>query len=643
MSSTRLSEVTRPALDRTDAAHPEDRRGLDRIEVGLRIGDFELLTELGAGAFARVFLARQRSMQRLVAVKISADTGTEPQTLAQLDHDFIVRVFDQQLLDQPADGSPRLRMLYMELVPGGTLLGLLRWVRASPPTERTGELLLDAVDAAMEEKGEIRPADSAVRAEIARLSWPETVAWLGSRLAAALHHAADNGVLHRDVKPANVLLTAEGVPKLADFNISFSRSVPDASPTSYFGGSLAYMSPEQLEAGHPRNDRTAADLDTRADIYSLGVLLWELLTGVKPFDDTTVPDSDRHTELGLDAALERRAAGIAPAALDLVPADCPAALQRVLLTCLAADRADRWDDGDMLAAQLDLCLDPHARDLTDPPPGSWRIRLQPYLFPLLALSIALPNLIAAYYQRQLNTALIHSGLAPETGATQRAVSNIANLVFFSAGAVVLIYQGRRLLTIPRRIRTGSRCDPATLDRARQDCLRLGHQAVVVVSALWLAAAALYAITLRIVDGALPVHTALHLLLVGVICAAMAMTYPFFLITMYLVRCVYPALLRHGRYFRDDRRLLATLARRCRRYLVIAASIPLLVVASATFLPMPDLLRTLTPLRTICVGGAIGFVASYVLFRIIEADLGALARWSVRGEWVRNRPSGPKSR
>ncbi|MEU5409759.1 serine/threonine-protein kinase [Nocardia asteroides] len=625
MSSTRLGEVTRPALDRTGAAHPEDRRGLDRIEVGSRIGDFELLTELGAGAFARVFLARQRSMQRLVAVKVSADSGTEPQTLAQLDHDYIVRVFDQQVLDRPADGSPRLRMLYMQFLPGGTLLGLLRWVRATPPAERSSKLLLDAVDAAMEEKGEIRPTDSAVRAEIAGLSWPETVAWLGSRLAAALHHAAGNGVLHRDVKPANVLLTAEGVPKLADFNISFSRSVPGASPVSYFGGSLAYMSPEQLEAGHPRRARTAADLDTRADIYSLGVLLWELLTGVKPFDDTTIPDSDRHPELGLDAALERRAAGVTPAALALVPADCPAALQRVLLTCLAADRDDRWSDGATLAAQFDLCLDPHARDLTDPPPRSWRIRLRPFLFALLALSIALPNLLAAYYQRQLNTALIHGGLAPDTRATQRMVSDIANLMFFSVGGAVLVYQGRRVLTVPHRIRAGLRCDPGTIDRARQDCLRFGHQAVIVVSALWLAAAALYAITLWVVDGMVPLRTALHLLLVGAICAAIAMTYPFFLITLYLVRCVYPVFLQHGRNFRGDRRSLATLAVRCRRYLVIAASIPLLVVASATFLPVPDLLTTIAPLRTICVGGVIGFVGSYVLFRIIESDLVALSR------------------
>ncbi|MEV6215834.1 serine/threonine-protein kinase [Nocardia sp. NPDC051833] len=623
MSSTRTAEATRPALDRTGAAHPTDRRGLDRIAVGTRIGDFELLTELGAGAFARVFLARQRSMQRLVAVKISADSGSEPQTLAQLDHDYIVRVFDQQVLDDPADSSPRLRLLYMQFLPGGTLLDVLRWVRATPLAERTSGLLLDAVDAAMEEKGEIRPADSAVRAHLARLSWPETVAWLGSRLAAALHHAAGNGVLHRDVKPANVLLTAEGVPKLADFNISFSRAT-DTNPVSYFGGSLSYMSPEQLEACHPGYERTAADLDTRADIYSLGVLLWELLTGAKPFDDTTVPLDELRPEIALDAALERRDEGVTAAALAQLPADCPAALRRVLLACLAADRADRWPDAGVLAAQFDLCLDPHARDLVDPPPNSWRIRLRPYLFAILALSITIPNLLAAIYNAQLNTALIVDRLDPATRETLLTVAGVTNVLFFSAGAATLIYLARRLLIVPRRLRAGLRCSPGALDRARRDSLRFGNQAVVVAVVLWLSAAVVFAATIALA-GNLTLRTAVHFLIAAAISAAIATTYPFFLITLYLTRCVYPLFVHHGQDFRADGAALTGLVTRCHRYLMTAASIPLLAIGSATFLSIPDLLTTTTPLRAICVGGALGFAGSYALFRVIEGDTRALLR------------------
>ncbi|TCK01142.1 serine/threonine-protein kinase [Nocardia alba] len=624
MSPTVSTEATRPSLDRTATMHSTDRRGLDRFEAGDRVGDFELLTELGVGAFARVFLARQRSMQRLVAVKISADSGTEPQTLAQLDHAYIVRVFDQLVLDPPEDGSPRLRLLYMQFLPGGTLLDLLRWVRATPPAERDGRLLLDAIDAAMTEKGEIRPADSSVRHEIARLSWPDTVAWLGRRLAAALDHAADRGVLHRDVKPANVLLTAEGVPKLADFNISFSETA-GTSPLSYFGGSLAYMSPEQLEASHPGYDRTAADLDARSDLFSLGVLLWELLTGTKPFDDTNADDPTWCDRTRLEAILTSRSNGVSDYALQQLPPDCPPALRRVLLRCLEPDRTDRWPDGDVLATQFDLSQDAHARDLVDPPPNSWRIRLRPVLFPIMALSIAIPNLLAAIYNAQLNTALIVDRLDPSTRATLLRVAGATNVVFFAFGAAILIYLARRLLIIPRRLRAGSDCHSSSLDRARQDSLRLGNQAVTIASVLWLMAAAVFAATIGFAGNGLTIRTVVHFGLAAAICAAIAMTYPFFLITLYLTRCVYPLFLHHGEDFRRDRQALTGLIAQCRRYLIAAASIPLVAGIGATFLPVEDLRTTTTPLRAICVGGVIGFVVSYAVFRIIEADIRALLR------------------
>ncbi|WP_328711682.1 serine/threonine-protein kinase [Nocardia salmonicida] len=622
MSSTVITEATRPSLDRTATMHPTVRRGLDRFEVGARVGDFELLTELGSGAFARVFLARQRSMQRLVAVKISADSGTEPQTLAQLDHDYIVRVFDQLVLDPPDDGSPRLRLLYMQFLPGGTLLGLLRWVRATPPAERSGRLLLDAIDAAMTEKGEIRPADSSVRREIAALSWPDTVAWLGRRLAAALDHAADRGVLHRDVKPANVLLTAEGVPKLADFNISFSENA-GTSPLSYFGGSLAYMSPEQLEASHPGHDRSAADLDARSDLFSLGVLLWELLTGTKPFDDTGADDPAWGDQTRLEAMLASRSAGVSSSALQHLPPDCPPALRRVLLRCLEPDRTDRWPDGGVLATQFDLCQDAHARDLVDPPPNSWRIRLRPFLFPIMALSIAIPNLLAALYNAQLNTALIVDRLDPSTRGTLLRVAGVTNVVFFAFGAAILIYLARRLLIAPRRLRSGRGYH--SLDRARRDSLRLGNQAVAIAFVLWLSAAAVFAATIGFAGNGLTIRTAVHFALAAAICAAIAMTYPFFLITLYLTRCIYPLFLHHGEDFRSDGRALTGLIVHCHRYLIAAASIPLVAGIGATFLPVEDLRMTTTPLRAICVGGVIGFVVSYVLFRIIEADIRALLR------------------
>ena len=128
------------------------------IAVGQTIDDFELKAELGKGAFASVYLAMQRSMKRLVALKVSADRGNEPQTLATLDHPNIVRVFDQRQLPQQ-----RLRLLYMQYAPGGTLSDVVSKVRDTPAAARTGALLIASVKEAMERSGQLPPEDSSWR------------------------------------------------------------------------------------------------------------------------------------------------------------------------------------------------------------------------------------------------------------------------------------------------------------------------------------------------------------------------------------------------------------------------------------------------------------------------------------------------
>lgn len=609
----------------TMIARPSARVALEAINPGDRVGDFDLLTMIGEGAFARVYLARQRSMQRLVAVKISYNHGTEPETLAQLDHEYIVRIFDQRLI-----AEDELKLLYMQYLPGGTLLDVLNRLRSTPAHARSGQVLLDAIDGVLEDKGEIRPADSAVRARIAAMTWPETIAWLGRRLADALGHAAGRGVLHRDIKPANVLLSADGIPKLADFNVSFSRQIRGTSPLAYFGGSLAYMSPEQLEACHPGLPGTAGDLDTRSDIYALAVMLWALLTGRVPFADE---ESAGMSETSLGRMLELRRRPIDPLYLSDVPSDCPAALRQVLLTCLSPDRESRYGSGSELALQLDLCLDARARDLVYPPENSWRARLSRHPVPILwliALAGAGPALTYLYGQTwqfgrgHLSGATVHSELIE--------ASNAFHLIAWPLAIVSWAYLCRHLIAVPRGLRAGRRYDEATLARVRSRTLFWADFNVTFTLMFWMIGAGVWVTMLGAIGGR-PPRLLAHAAMLVLVCGAIAVSYMFFLQTFYIVRCVYPIYLRCGHTTTGDAVHLRALRRRSTVYLGIAASVPLVAVLTGFLYLEPDeRVRITNSVLWLCGITALAFGATYWLFRKLDADLRAL-------EWVVEKRSG----
>ncbi|WP_084510553.1 serine/threonine-protein kinase [Nocardia lijiangensis] len=620
-----LAEVTGAAEDpelssdyrSTMIARPGAQVLLDAIDVGDRIDDFDLLMRIGAGAFAQVYLARQQSMQRLVAVKISHNHGIEPQTLAQLDHEYIVRIFDQRLI---ADGE--LKLLYMQYLPGGTLLDVLRLRRSTPEGQHTGQLLLDAVDDVLADKGEVRPADSAVRERTAALTWPETVAWLGRRLADALQHASERGVLHRDIKPANVLLSAEGIPKLADFNVSFSTRVKGASPLAYFGGSLSYMSPEQLEACHPELPATAADLDTRSDIFALAVMLWELLTGRRPFEDET---SAGESETSLARMLELRRRPIDSKFLSDLPPDCPAALRQVLLKCLSPDRADRYSCGSELAQQLDLCLEARARDLVYPPPDSWRARLSRWPTPILWLSSLVGIGLATGYLATHAQNLIRERV-PDAINSQIDRGVIACILAVLPLAVVIyVYISRDLLAVLRGLREGRRYDESTLARMRSRTLLWGDLCALNTLLGALIATVTGVLLLRWLTD-LPLRLQIHAAMTVLVAGTISVAYTFFLSTFYVVRCVYPIYLRHGRATERDSADLHWLRRRTTVYLAVSASVPVIgVLAGFSALESDELALVRDSVLGLCAGAGLAFVAAYWLFRKLDADLRALDR------------------
>src|SRR5205823_6064018 len=161
---------------------------------------------------------------------------------------------------------------------------LLEALKDRPVAQRTGRDLVDALDQIQANYPVVVPSRGPARQLLETASYVQALAWIGSCLAEALRYAHERGLVHLDVKPANVLVATDGQPMLLDFHLA-QKPVRDGSqPTGWFGGTPKYMSPEQrLWAAARHADRsTLPAVDSGSDIYSLGLVLYEALGGKLP-------------------------------------------------------------------------------------------------------------------------------------------------------------------------------------------------------------------------------------------------------------------------------------------------------------------------------------------------------------------------
>ena len=314
--------------------------------AGLRLGEYELGTELGRGAMGVVYRARQPRLKREVAVKVilaSRFAGeatrkrflAEAELAAQLDHPNIVPIYE--VGDTP-DGP----FYVMKLVEGGTLAERMRGAECETR---------DQEDASA---GSAKTPHSAFRT-------PQSAGLL-AKIARAVHHAHQRGVLHRDLKPGNILIDAEGEPHVTDFGLARQLGVENSLTLSGSPlGTPAYMSPEQT--------RGEKGISTASDVWSLGAILYHLLAGRPPFMGTTavevlrkvaeedpVPPSRPNAECGM-----RSAESAGPPTHRLYSTfhlshSAFKDLETICLKCLEKDPARRYASALALAEDLERWL-----------------------------------------------------------------------------------------------------------------------------------------------------------------------------------------------------------------------------------------------------------------------------------------------
>jgi serine/threonine protein kinase/tetratricopeptide (TPR) repeat protein len=268
--------------------------------VGSTVSHYKILEKLGEGGMGVVYKAHDTKLDRNVALKFlptniisSADDiarfEQEAKAISALNHQNIATIFD-------VDDAEGRKFLVLEFIPGGTLKSKIKKLKS----EDKEFSIADVIDC-------------------------------GTRMAEGLAHAHKHHIVHRDIKSDNVMLTEEGIVKITDFGLAKLQGASHLTRTGSTVGTLAYMAPEQLRG---------EDIDHRADLFSLGVVLYEMTTSRLPF-------RGEH-----DAALTYSIANEEPLSVKSLRQSVPPALETIIMKCLQKDRTLRYQTADEIAADL---------------------------------------------------------------------------------------------------------------------------------------------------------------------------------------------------------------------------------------------------------------------------------------------------
>jgi hypothetical protein len=295
-------------------------------------------------------------------------------------------------------------------------------------------------------------------------------------------------------------------------------------------------------------------------------------------------------------------------------------LRDVLMRCLASEAADRFATAGELADQLRLCLHPEAQRLLAVPRRGWRALVQRHLLLAIVLLSVLPNGVSAWFNLVYNRQQIVQHLVDSEGVFGRVMMAI-NGTAFPLGIAILLGLAWRLSWAVRGIQAGRWPAPTSLPTLRRRSLRLGHYIAVIGLLEWIVAGIAYPVAMQAAGVPLAASDYAHFVGSLALCGMIAGAYPFFGVTVLMVRAAYPPLVRPGSIQASELGDLHWLYRATWVYMALAASVPMLGVMLLVNLAGAPNRLALVVLSAVSLGG---FGLIVWLARFIQRDLGTLA-------------------